>query len=297
LIRVYYSPAYVGSGYAFDTTRKAQWVAESLSRSPIPEIHLAEPKPLAREQLAEVHHPDYIRAIETGVPRDLADSQGFSWDPGLWPMVLASNGGVVAAALSALARGAAGSLSSGLHHARHARGAGFCTFNGLVIAARAALAARAGSVLILDLDAHCGGGTASLIAGERRIRQIDISVNSYDCYTCTEQVTLEIVEHSADYLPTLRRKLDEADQRELEFDLCLYNAGMDLCEDCSLGGLAGITHKMLAERERIVFEWCAKRKLPIAFVLAGGYAGRRLDEPALVELHRLTLSCAAQTAV
>jgi hypothetical protein len=33
--------------------------------------------------------------------------------------------------------------------------------------------------------------------------------------------------------------------------------------------------------------------LPIAFVLAGGYLGRRLDEEGLVDLHRLTLSAAA----
>jgi hypothetical protein len=36
--------------------------------------------------------------------------------------------------------------------------------------------------------------------------------------------------------------------------------------------------------------------LPIAFVLAGGYAGLRLDERGLVSLHRLTLSEAAKHA-
>lgn len=74
-------------------------------------------------------------------------------------MVLATNGGVVAAAISALEHGTAGSLSSGLHHARRETGEGFCTFNGLAIAAREALSAGARSVLILDLDAHFGGGT------------------------------------------------------------------------------------------------------------------------------------------
>jgi acetoin utilization deacetylase AcuC-like enzyme len=210
-------------------------------------------------------------------------------------MVLSSNGGVVAAAISALESGAAGSLSSGLHHARYARGAGFCTFNGLVIAAREALAQGANSVLVLDLDAHCGGGTRSLVAGDPRIRQIDVSVNSYDSYPSSDQVSLDVVGHAADYLPTLTRRLEEADQRGIDFDLCLYNAGMDLHEHCSIGGLAGIDRNVLAERERIVFDWCKKRKLPIAFVLAGGYVSRRLDERAVVDLHRLTLSRAART--
>ena len=187
---VFYSPKYVGSGYAFDTTRKAKWIADSLAESPIPGIELVEPAPLTRDQVAEVHDPEYVQAVETGEPRSLAESQGFSWDAGLWPMVLASNGGAVAAARAALEDGVAGSLSSGLHHAGYGSGAGFCTFNGLVIAAKAALAAGAKSVLILDLDAHCGGGTASLIAGEPRIRQLDVSVSSYDSYPDSEQSPL-----------------------------------------------------------------------------------------------------------
>jgi acetoin utilization deacetylase AcuC-like enzyme len=161
-MNLYYSADYVGSTYAFETTRKAKWVADSLARSPIDGIELVRPQSLSFDQVAQVHDPTYVHSVQTGEPLYLAESQGFTWDPGLWPMVLASNGGVVAAALDALQHGLAGSLSSGLHHARHGRGAGFCTFNGLAIAAHAAIAAGAGSVLIVDLDAHsadgCGGG-------------------------------------------------------------------------------------------------------------------------------------------
>jgi len=294
MLRVYYSPRYVGAGYAFETTRKAKWIADSLVDSPIPGVELIEPASLTRDQVAAVHDPDYVRAVETGNPRSLAESQGFDWDPGLWPMVLASNGGAVAAAHAAMQFGIAGSLSSGLHHAGYASGSGFCTFNGLVIAARAALAAGAGSVLILDLDAHCGGGTASLIADEPRIRQLDVSVSFFDSYRGSEQSRLIMVESGSQYLPEIRRMLDDADRQAASFDLCLYNAGMDPSEDCSTGGQAGITRAMLADRERMVFEWCGARKMPVAFVLAGGYIGPRLDEQGLVTLHRLTLTAAAE---
>ncbi len=293
MVPVYYSPAYVGSGYAFDTTRKAGWIAESLRAAPVPGLELVEPAPLTADAVAMVHDPDYVRAVETGRPRAAAESQGFSWDPGLWPMVLASNGGAVAAARAALERGVAGSLSSGLHHARRGSGNGFCTFNGLVIAAREALAASARSVLVLDLDAHCGGGTASLIAEEPRIRQIDVSASSYDSYPGSDRLWLEIVGDGSAYLETVRQGLNEADRRGLRFDLCLYNAGMDPHEDCPTGGQPGITREVLAERERMVFAWCRSRRLPIAFVLAGGYVGPRLDERGLVDLHRLTLAQAA----
>jgi acetoin utilization deacetylase AcuC-like enzyme len=212
-------------------------------------------------------------------------------------MVLASNGGVVAAALAALKDGIAGSLSSGLHHAGYGSGAGFCTFNGLVIAAHAALAAGARSVFILDLDAHCGGGTASLIAGEPRIRQFDVSVGSYDSYPKSKQSRLVVVRNASEYLPTVHRILEEADSAGDSFDLCLYNAGMDPCENCDTGGLPGITQDMLDEREQFVFQWCHDRQLPIAFVLAGGYIGPRLDKSGLAALHRLTLSAASQAGL
>jgi acetoin utilization deacetylase AcuC-like enzyme len=199
-------------------------------------------------------------------------------------MILASNGG-----------GVAGSLSSGLHHARHDRGHGYCTFNGLVIAAKAALAAGAGDVLILDLDAHCGGGTHALIADNPHIWQVDVSVDPFDHYEPGPRTTLDLVGSAKDYLVTIERRLQEA--RARRFGLCLYNAGMDPHEDCPTGALPGIDDQLLQARERTVFAWCREHGLPVAFVMAGGYVQPpRMDEARLVELHRLTLQAAAQVA-
>jgi acetoin utilization deacetylase AcuC-like enzyme len=297
-LNLYYSPDYVGSTHAFETTRKAKWIADSLDCSPIDGVELVRPQSLSFDQVAQVHDPAYIQAVQTGDPLYLAESQGFTWDPGLWPMVLASNGGVVAAALDALRYGLAGSLSSGLHHARRGSGTGFCTFNGLVIAAHAAIAAGAGSVLIVDLDAHCGGGTASLIAEEPRIRQMDVAVDSFDFYGDSViqksggRIRLRLVHDSDDYLAEIEKGLGEVEDRGPSFDLCLYNAGMDPFEGCSIGGLTGVTREMLAARERLVFDWLGRQGAAVAVVMAGGYLGERLDAAGLVDLHRLTLSAA-----
>ena len=291
-MKVYYSTDYVGASHAFDTTRKAKMVADSLVEFPIDGVDLAEPAPLAFEQVSKVHDPAYVRAVATGEPRSLAASQGFAWDPGLARMVLASNGGAVSAALDAMRNGVACSLSSGLHHARADRGAGFCTFNGLAIAARTALSSGAEAVLVLDLDAHCGGGTASLIAGDRRIHQLDISTNGFDAYESTEQAKLRIVSDASDYLPTVEQELSALSARGTRFGLCLYNAGVDPFEGCDIGGLPGMTEEILAERERLVFGWCRDRGISAAFVLAGGYVGPRLPEATLVRLHRATIMAA-----
>ena len=291
-MKLFYSSAYVASAVAFETARKAEWIAGSLERAPIGGIELVAPAPLTAEQLERVHDPAYVQAVRTGLPQNLAESQGFEWDEGVWSMVCAANGGAVAGARAALEDGVAGTLSSGMHHARRERGAGFCTFNGLALAAKEALAAGASHVVILDLDAHCGGGTAALIADEPRIWQLDISVSDFDSYPGAERARLFRVRSAGDYLDEVTRRLDEIRRDWPRFDLCLYNAGMDPYEGCAIGGLGGMTKEILAARERLVFDWCRERRLPVSFTLAGGYLGPNLDIAGLVGLHRLTLSAA-----
>jgi len=293
-MRLYFSQQYLASEYQFDTTRKAGWIGESLSSRPIPGVELVEPVPLTVEEIATVHDQDYIEGIRTGQPYHLAQSQGFDWGRGLFPAVCASNGGVVAAALEAMRHGVSGSLSSGLHHAGKDRGRGYCTFNGLVIAARKAMEAGAKSVLILDLDAHCGGGTASLIEGLPGIHQVDISVSYFDGFEGMTNSVQEMVGMAYEYLPAIKRHLHEvmADPP----DLVIYNAGMDPFEDCSTGGLTGITFEMLRQREQLVFSTFRKEAIPVAFALAGGYVGYDLTQMDLVDLHRLTIEAASGAA-
>jgi acetoin utilization deacetylase AcuC-like enzyme len=292
-MKIFYSPSYTIATHSFETTRKSRWIAESLAAEPIGGIELIAPKPTSAAALSRVHDPEYVDAVRNGNPRELAESQGFPWDLALWEMVCTSNGGVMAAAIDALrTRSVSGSLSSGLHHARRARGAGFCTFNGLVLAALAALDRGARTVLILDLDAHCGGGTHGLIHGYDRIWQMDVSVDAFDWYEPLGNNQLEMVHDPSRYLPTIEEKLTWLEREAPRFDICLYNAGMDPFGGCSIGGMQGITQKALRDREVAVFSWCRMRGIPIAFVLAGGYLGPELARLGLVALHRLTLEAA-----
>lgn len=292
---VFYSPEYVAAGHAFDTTRKAAAIAASLERDPIAGVRLAAPEPLTAEQIARVHAPEYVAAVQTGHPAPLAQSNRLQWDPGLWHAVCASNGGAVAAALHAFrSRTHAGSLSSGLHHARREHGAGFCTFNGLALAAGALRDAGVRRILIVDVDAHMGGGTYSLVHGLPGVVHLDVAVSgSVDVYApAAAPDALAIVGHADEYLGTIDGMLRTVDDEA--FDVCLYNAGMDPHEDSAIGGLDGITTAILRARERRFFQWTARRQIPVAFVLAGGYASAGLTEEALVGLHRLTIEAAVE---
>jgi acetoin utilization deacetylase AcuC-like enzyme len=287
-LKVFYDADFTLAAHAFETTRKARWVADSLVSKPILGVELVAPRPISMGQLLETHSPTYVDATRTGEPRALAQSQGFEWDPGLWKMVLATNGGAVAAALTALKEGFAGSLSSGLHHARRERGAGFCTFNGLALAAKAALNEGARKVLILDMDAHGGGGTYSLIKDDPRIAQIDIVTSPFDVYEPDDKrFFLEVLSHGASHVEmelAFHRGVRQLDEVGFQPDLVIYNSGMDSYE--------AYTHDA-HRREVLVFSHFCRRDIPIAFVLAGGYLGQSLDQEGLVQLHRCTIGVAA----
>jgi acetoin utilization deacetylase AcuC-like enzyme len=288
-IRVYFDEAYIPPGASVDTLTKSADVA-ALVRD---RVDLVAPAPLTDEEIARVHARAYVDAVRTGSPEMLAWSSGVGWTPGLFPAVAASSGGVVAAALEALASGRnAGSLSSGLHHARREAGGGYCTFNGLALAADAAERAGATSILVLDLDAHCGGGTHELLADDDAVRVLDIATSDFDHYAPEPGWTLDVLARAADYLPTLRRRLDDLARERL--DLVLYNAGMDPHEDCLTGGLHGMTTEVLAEREEAVFRWARERGVPVAFVLAGGYRSARLTRDQLASLHAMTVDAATK---
>ena len=67
-MQLYYSPDYVGSAHSFDTTRKAQWIAESLTVRRIAGVDLRQPAALSIDDALRVHHGDYVDAVRSGTP-------------------------------------------------------------------------------------------------------------------------------------------------------------------------------------------------------------------------------------
>lgn len=289
---VYYSPDFVRATDHFDTTRKAGWLADSLSRSPIPGVTLTSPPPLDLKDALRFHSRDYLKALATGSPLELASSSRIAWDPDTLARALSTCGGLLAAAETALRTRVAGCLASGFHHARRDQGQGFCTLNGLAITANLIAERSRAPVLILDLDSHCGGGTHGLIAHNPLVWQIDLSADSYDSYPGSKRGVLQLVRDPKDYLRLLWQHLKHAEDEWPPFSLCIYNAGMDVHEKCQYGGLKGIDELIIALREEMVFQWCGARGIPIAYTLAGGYTGRTLSRSRLIHLHRMTIGSA-----
>ena len=285
-VKLFWSQDYIGRKTGAETVNKSAWIVESLMRHPIDAVKISTPRLLTEEQLLSAHSELYVRALLTGMPEFLADS-GLPWDEHTWVNVRATNGGVVAAVREAIATEVSGTLSSGLHHARHHTGVAFCSVNGLAIAAFDALADNlVDRVLILDVDGHGGGGTESIVRGDHRIMQIDITTDEFDLPARSSRSWSFLPpEGSVAYLATLSGALDRFIREVYEPKhrwVVIYNAGMD----ADLNGFA------LAQRETLVFEWAHRNKLPIAFTLAGGYLWDETRE-SLVDKHRLTIAAAS----
>ena len=183
----------------------------------------------------------------------------------------------------------AGTLSSGLHHASSASGSGFCTFNGLAVAAQRAYDHGARRILVLDLDAHCGGGTYGMTR-HLDLVQIDVSTSSFDWWRPGSDDSESDLEFSApeDYLPKVHRALQRA-SRLGPWDFVLYNAGMDPFN-------TGVGSAVLRRREQMVAEWVSSNGFPTVVTIAGGYTWGSVTMEQLVALHRSTFEQFAAAA-
>lgn len=147
-------------------------------------------------------------------------------------------------------------------------------------------------MLILDLDANCGGGTTAIVRNWPGVVHLDVSVNSFDRYDRDPDTrsALDIVTSANDYLsaigapvartgrPVVRRgHLQRGDGSPP--GKYGRSSGYHLCDP----GRAGAPR----------VEWARDRHLPVAFTLAGGYLSQSLSQDDLVGLHRLTIATAA----
>lgn len=279
---IHFNQDFVASKYAFDTTRKSDRIALSLINDPIENADLADPgscDAATESTVRAIHESRYVDAVRTGTPRGLAERQGFDWDPGIFTMALAHSHGLCTATRAVIAEGGtAGSLSSGLHHASHRMGAGYCTFNGLAAAATTAFDSGAERVLVLDFDAHCGGGTFDIMSDTAGFVQVDVSTSLFDTWEPTGEHFLRSA-GSDNYVSRIGEALDHA--RSLgTFDLVIYNAGMDPIN-------TGVSVSDVRTREKLVREFVGDT--PAVFALAGGYTWGNHDMDELVSWHRMTI--------
>ena len=95
------------------------------------------PPAASEQQLQLVHTADWVRRVLAGeLTGDEIRRIGFPWSLQMVERCRRSTGATVAASRAALRDAVAVNLAGGTHHAFPDRGAGYCVFNDVAVAAR-----------------------------------------------------------------------------------------------------------------------------------------------------------------
>ena len=239
---------------------------------------LIAPEPIALESVALVHTAEYLHKL-TGAGFTAAEVRklGLPWSDALWLRSRLVCGGTLLAARVALAEGVAANLAGGTHHAFADHGEGFCVINDVAVAFRQlqseGLVRRA---LVIDLDVHQGNGTAAIFAGSDAVFTFSMhGEKNYPLAKMHSTLDVELPDGTGDteYLETLERNLDPVLERAAP-DLVFYVAGVDVAAGDRYGKL-GLSDEGVRLRDRAVVRAVRSRGMPLAVVLAGGYAATR----------------------
>ena len=265
-VDVYYTPKQVSCpDSSSPSPRKPEWVVQEWLYRKLP-VRVIEPTAATRDQIALAHHRSYVDGILScqlmngfrGRQKEVAHS--LPW----------TCGSFLSAARAALENGlVACSPTSGFHHAGLRTAFGYCTFNGLMVAALNLHAeGKVQRVGILDCDQHFGDGTEEIIAA----KQLD-----WICHVSKECSDPEEAEPFLDQLPQVMRRFSDC-------DLLMYQAGADPHVDDPLGGF--LTTEQLARRDQTVFSEAKAMQIPVVWNLAGGY-----QEPIyeVLKIHNATM--------
>ena len=282
----------VESGKHIFPLQKYRLVYENLLAMGAEKENFLRPRPAPDEDILLVHSPRYLKHIKTG-SLSAAELKALEirYSPELVRFALLSVGGTVMAARKAIESGLAVHIGGGFHHAFPDHGEGFCLLNDVAVAARKAIADKlAERIMVIDCDLHQGNGTAAALAGRPEI--FTMSIHQMDIYpTQKPPSTLDIGlwagDGDAQYMAGLRAHIPKI-YKEFRPNLVIYLAGADPYEKDQLGGLA-LTKTGLKDRDRLVIENARRLGIPVAIVLAGGYA---LEIKDTVEIHLNTVRIA-----
>ena len=260
-------------------------------------IELHEPAAASLDDLLRVHCPHYVaRMLEGRAGEAEMRRIGFPWSAAMVERSRRSSGGTIAALRSALEQGVAVNLAGGTHHAAFDRGGGYCVFNDAVIASRHARAhGLLRRVLLVDLDVHQGDGSAALCANDADTFTFSMhAARNYPAVKPASDLDVALDDGTGDaaYLDQLAHWLPQA-IAQARPDAAIYLAGADPYLGDRLGHLA-LSKPGLQQRDRLVFSRLREAGIPVAVVMAGGYAEQVED---IVDIHFATVAEAAGWAM
>jgi acetoin utilization deacetylase AcuC-like enzyme len=179
-------------------------------------------------------------------------------------------------------------IGGGLHHAMTDTGRGFCLVNDIVIAARF-MQKHHGlkNILIIDVDAHKGDGTAQITENDNTLTTLSIhmkngwpldSGDKESAWNIASNIDIPVLK-TDDYISKLNDGLDKLMDYP-SFDLCIVVQGSDPYEHDELesSGELNLSLDKMLERDKLVYNFLSSKNIPQAYVMSGGY-GTKAHEP------------------
>ncbi len=260
---------------------------------------------ITKDDLFRVHSADYIeRLYSKNLEQEIistfelvdADGRYYRYAPetatrpltDLFDRLLTKAAGSVQCARIALEHGFCFSFTGGAHHAQYDFGKGFCVVNDVVIAPRKLqFEKKVEKVWIIDVDAHKGDGTAALTEGDDSIRTLSVHMASGwpldgpkimtdgrpNPSFVPSDIDIPIESGEEDqYLERLQQGLSELEQPG-PADLAIVVSGADPYEKDELPSTAPLRLSLdqMFDRDRLIFTFLNERKIPAAYLMAGGY--------------------------
>ena len=261
-------------GHRFPAS-KYRLLKELIEREAVlPEGALTASPEAAIADLQRAHAADYVAAVMAGTPApERAPRTALPGSAALPRRSRATVGGTLAAAREALEQGLSGQLAGGTHHAHRDFGSGFCVFNDLAVAALTLLGeGRLQRIAVLDVDVHQGDGNSSILVGQPGMLVVSLQgERNFPFRRVPSDIDVELPDGTEDgaYLSALADVLPAIEAHRP--DLLLYLSGVDPLKEDKLGRLA-LTPGGLEARDRMVFEMCRRRGIPVSIAIGGGYA-------------------------
>jgi len=233
------------------------------------------PEPATDEDIRLVHEAGWVQRLRTGTLsyREILQLE-VPYSKALVDAFWLAAGGTILTARLALENGVGFNVGGGFHHAFPDHGEGFCAINDVAVGIRRLQ--HDGAIrraMVVDCDVHQGNGTAAIFAEDATVFTLSIhQFNNYPSEKPASSLDIHLGDGVGDeeYLHRLGNGL-RASLAMFKPDLLMYVAGADpYCED-QLGGLA-VSLEGLRERDRLVIWAALHQHIPVAIVLAGGYA-------------------------
>lgn len=267
---------------------KDQWLISSI------------PVTMDREDLSRIHTKDYRDRLFSENPEsclmesyELLNEDGSynRYDPdraeaplaGILNQVLKTCAGTYYGALIALEEGFCYYMGGGMHHGHKNFGHGFCPTNDIMAAAARLLEEqKAGSIWIIDADAHKGDGTAEMAGDFDAVKTLSIHMahgwpmdsQTEEQYPSDVDIPIESGEEGT-YTKRLLKGMESLEEITPggKPDLAIVLLGADPYEKDELDSTdtLNLTEEQLLERDKAICSYLDTRRIPAVYTMAGGY--------------------------